>query len=537
MPEKPDPRGLVASGHQAVGARMTPTPTSVQYNDWLQVAVEPRDTFTPTLPVSVIIPYYQTPVEILERTLAALEGQIYPRDLFEVLIIDDGSQPPLASPPSTALDIRVVRQERCGFGLARARNTGARAASHNILLFLDSDMLAEADWITMHARWHHAVSDALTLGMRNCVAIDGIDAETIRHRKGSLHDLFVDQSMDSPWIEGVSLRSRDPLSRTDDLFRETTGGNFGIGATFYWSVGGFDESFTRYGAEDTEFGYRAYTRGGLLVPVRETLAWHSGRWQEDRAAKKQAFRIQRGKAAHLIAHPAFRGSSPGRIFQVPQYVVTINAGCHSPDAVVRTTVDILADRTHDLVIRIEAPAGDQDPRLPYLREVLGPDPRVRLAPPHSALDDFPASPFHVTLPAGVVFARGVVHRLRAGLGDAVSAVSILSDGSRVSLTRAWALHRARRVGAGAGPADFGAVQTISAARLKLKLARPADAEELTGHPTPWDILFDRVRGIRSLGETWLLLQWLAGLVWRRTVKMLRTVWWLFRRWTKAWRNG
>ncbi len=144
----------------------SPQPTSVRYNNWRQIAVEPLATFTPVMPVSVIIPYYQTPAKTLERTLAALEGQTYPRELFEVVIVDDGSEPPLSGPLSTPLDVKVVRQERCGFGLARARNTGVRAAAHDILLFLDSDTLAEADWMAAHARWHHAVSDALTVGLR-----------------------------------------------------------------------------------------------------------------------------------------------------------------------------------------------------------------------------------------------------------------------------------------------------------------------------------------------------------------------------------
>ena len=79
-------------------------PASVRYNDWRQVDVPAPEAFVPTLPVSVIIPYYQTPAETLERTLAALEGQAYPRDLFEVVIVDDGSEPPLERPRSTLLD-------------------------------------------------------------------------------------------------------------------------------------------------------------------------------------------------------------------------------------------------------------------------------------------------------------------------------------------------------------------------------------------------------------------------------------------------
>ncbi len=55
-------------------AEMNPQPTSVQYNDWRQVEVPAPETFTPTMPVTVIIPSWRTPAETLARTLASLEG-------------------------------------------------------------------------------------------------------------------------------------------------------------------------------------------------------------------------------------------------------------------------------------------------------------------------------------------------------------------------------------------------------------------------------------------------------------------------------
>ena len=139
-----------------VGAQPgAPPPRLVWYNDWRQVAAPALGAFTPELPVSVVVPYCAQPQE-LARTLAALERQTYPRELFEVVVVDDGSPQPLARPRSTPLDLKVARQEDLGFGLARARNTGARAAAHDVLLFLDADMLPEAGWLAAHARWHHA---------------------------------------------------------------------------------------------------------------------------------------------------------------------------------------------------------------------------------------------------------------------------------------------------------------------------------------------------------------------------------------------
>ena len=59
---------------------------------------------------------------------------------------------------------------------ARARNAGVRAAAHDILVFLDGDVIPEAGLVAAHARWHHVVSDALTLGFCAYVPVAGIGA-------------------------------------------------------------------------------------------------------------------------------------------------------------------------------------------------------------------------------------------------------------------------------------------------------------------------------------------------------------------------
>ena len=163
--------------------RMTgsPPPADVRHNDWRSLAAPDLDAFTPTESVSVVISYFDAP-HALALTMAALESQTYPPELFEVVIVDDGSPNPLLQPMDGPLTARVVHQDDRGFGLARARNTGAKAATNEILLFLDCDMLPEADWIAAHARWHHEVSDALSIGFRAHVEAAGLNEEAIRDR-------------------------------------------------------------------------------------------------------------------------------------------------------------------------------------------------------------------------------------------------------------------------------------------------------------------------------------------------------------------
>ena len=502
-----------------------PPPASVRYNDWRQLDVPPPDAFRPALPVSVIVIHYEAP-RALALTLAALEGQTWPRDLFEVVIVDDGSSPPLERPRSTPLAVTVVCQEHRGFGAARARNTGVRAAAHDILLFLDGDMLPEAGWLAAHARWHHAAGDLLTLGFRTHVAVDDLRPETVRNRPGSLRDLFAGRPADPSFVESHMARTRELTSRDDDLFRLLVSANFGIGRGFYELVGGFDESFTRWGWEDTEFAYRACTRGGVLVPVRDAFAWHQGRRSEDRERKERSLRRQQAKVAHLIAHDEFRDAHPGRTFQVPQYVVTVEAEDAPAARIAEATETLLADRVHDLVVRIGLPEGDE--RRAWLQDQLGPDPRVLVGPPRAALDEFPASSFHVTLPAGAGFARGVVHRLRRELGPAVTAAAVLPDGSRVAITRAWALHRAHRTARRAE--DFGDAVTVPARRLRIAGGRRAGARNPALRRRD-GMLRARLRlvlvkmgRVRTPRQAWWFLEWLTGVVrwwWARYVRSRR----------------
>ena len=515
-----------------VAQAASPQPAQVRYNDWRQVALPPPQEFTPALPVSVIMPCYRTPAPVLERTLAALEGQTWPRELFEVVIVDDGSEPPLAPPPSP-LNVRVVRQQRRGFGIARARNTGVRAAAHGIILFLDGDSLPEAGWLAAHARWHHAVSDVVTIGFRASVAVDDVTAQTIRRRRGALRELFAQRPVDRPWIEGHLLRMADMTTRAADLFHVIVGGNFGIGRDFYREVGGSDESFARWGFEDTELAYRAYVRGGLFVPVRAALVWHQGREAEGREEKERSRRLQWGKAAHLIAHPRYRSAARGRIYAVPRCVATIEAGRCPAEQVAAAVVHLLTDRVHDLVVRVELDAGRDPQRTAWLREVFDPDPRVRVAPARSALEEFPASPFHVRLPAAAA-AQNLVHALHSRLRGAVLATCRLADGTSVWIARTWALRRAERTGG--RPADFGSVRELSAARLGLNAAAQRGSEagaapgEATGIPTGWRALRERAREVYDLREAWWFFRALAWSCRRRLRRRLPGS-------RSTWRNG
>ena len=100
--------------------------------------------------VSVIIPVRNRPEELSE-CLASVFAQEYPRELMEVIVVDDGSTddtPEVARRfPCTLLSSAV------SLGQSYCRNRGAREASGEILAFLDSDCVAERTWLKELVVW------------------------------------------------------------------------------------------------------------------------------------------------------------------------------------------------------------------------------------------------------------------------------------------------------------------------------------------------------------------------------------------------
>jgi GT2 family glycosyltransferase len=394
----------------------------VPHNRWDLIEVDELDRFVPELRVSVIVPHYQA-VSELWTTLHALREQSYPQELTEVLVVDDGSDPPLELPGVLdGLNVRVIHQPRQGFGLARARNRGAAAASGEILVFLDCDMVPARETIAAHARWHHRCRYAATIGFRRHVEMDDLDAAAIglAVREDRLDRLFDGRPQDRPeWIEDHMARFDELRAANDDIFRVVTGGNLAIRAEQFERSGGFDESFDRWGGEDTEFGYRAFVAGTVLVPERAALCWHQGEGHVPSESELRSLEDQRAKMAHLVAHRGFRSTARGRSYQVPRVGVTVEVTDQPRGLVAATVESILAGDLHDLLVHVRVPADHPDGL--WLERQFGPDPRVVA----TATQVPRQTPFRAVVPAGVVVEPTAIGALVRTLQDPTEPVGLL----------------------------------------------------------------------------------------------------------------
>lgn len=205
---------------------------------------------------SIVIPTYQRRERVVQ-VVAALERQQH-RD-FEVLVVVDGSS------DGTADALRALRAsfpvkvlEQANQGAAMARNAGARAASGELLVFLDDDMEADPDMLAEHLRSHREGADVVVGHVplheeSPATAIAAVTGRWAERRRKRLE------------TAGGEVPAADVLT-----------GQMSIARAAFEQLDGFDESFTRgglFGGEDLDFGVRA-RRAGLKIAFNPAAVSH-----------------------------------------------------------------------------------------------------------------------------------------------------------------------------------------------------------------------------------------------------------------------
>jgi len=462
-------------------------------NDWSSVTVPELGAWRPRLRVSVVIPAYDCQPS-LDLLLASLARQTYPEDLLEVVVVDDGSTPPLVLPPLRPAHTRVIRIDTGDWGIAHACNVGVRATSGEIVLRLDADMVVFPEHVEAHARWHHQLPYAVTLGTKRFVDIrpDRPDWPTPEQvERVGVPGLFDEARTEAhDHIEELLART-DQLRTADHLvFRAHVGATVGLRRELFEAAGGFDPALRR--GSDTEFGYRLLQAGALFVPEPAARSWHLGpsNMMRDR---QRMLRYTRPFTADRMPLPRWLRRAGGSGWAVPLVTVVMPVGAE-PLERVRAAVDsVLSGQERDLRVLLvgdwtklaDEPRRVLDDPLLDLRLIAATyrsDPRVQLV---DAAPDSPfPSPYLLRLPATTALAPWAVNRL---IDEAdqhqVGLVRVrLPDGERrVELWRTAALGRARWLG---WPADEAGLAACVARTHGERMLTPRSAGVVDLLPVP-----------------------------------------------------
>jgi GT2 family glycosyltransferase len=203
---------------------------------------------------SVIVPTRARLPE-LRRCLDALAAQRFPRDAFEVIVVNDGS-PPLAEHELARYHERLQLRslDQPWGGPAAARNTGIAHARAAMLAFTDDDCAPEPGWL---AAFDEALAHA------PLALVGGHVRNALQHDPcASASQLLVDylyERFDHGDTLGPRFFTSNDLAGSTRLFRD---------------LGGFDTSFRLAAGEDRDLTDRWRLAGHPLVYVPAALVLH-----------------------------------------------------------------------------------------------------------------------------------------------------------------------------------------------------------------------------------------------------------------------
>ena len=206
--------------------------------------------------ISVIIPSYNS-TNALELTLKHLASQSISSELFEVLVVDDGSSDnTMEIVTALAYESHLVYLRQNNKGRAATRNNGVQNARAPLLLFLDADVVPESNLLEMHIDSHYPESEMLVVGR----------VQPWPQLARSWYDQIVEP-------ETASMDYGDEARIVP--FYMALSGNLSLTIDAFNQIGGFDKSFIEAGAEETEFAYRAEKLGYCLSYQPAAIGYHN----------------------------------------------------------------------------------------------------------------------------------------------------------------------------------------------------------------------------------------------------------------------
>jgi len=171
-------------------------------------------------------------------------------ELIVVHMNEDTCDLPVTAFPIRSMSIHTAEV----LPLAKARNLAIAQASAGHCIFLDVDCIPAANFISSYADVF-SKQDILWSGL-------------VRYLKKGFPDSIAKHELEEWSIEDPLRHNLKTLPY--ELFWSL---NFGCSKNVFSKIGGFDENFMGYGAEDTDFSFMA-RKSGIELAVVEATAYH-----------------------------------------------------------------------------------------------------------------------------------------------------------------------------------------------------------------------------------------------------------------------
>ena len=204
--------------------------------------------------ISIVIPTYARPCRKLAACLESCTQLDYPRDRFEVIVVDDGSEQvpeEVTHPFLDRIDVVLLTQQHAG--PAMARNTGAAQAKGEYLAFTDDDCACDPDWLNALANGFTDKPEWV-LGGRTLNALP--------------------TNLYSAASQILIAYLYSYYNSVPEQARFFTTNNLAVADEGFHAVGGFDTLYIRAAAEEREFCDRWSYHGRRMAFVPEAVIHH-----------------------------------------------------------------------------------------------------------------------------------------------------------------------------------------------------------------------------------------------------------------------
>lgn len=200
--------------------------------------------------VSVIIPSYNNE-KIISRCLEAVENQSLNRSDYEIIVVNDGSADNTEEEVRKFNDVQIINIEHSGPSVAR--NSGAKHAKGEILVFTDSDCLPTHNWL-------EAMTDPFS--QTDIVGVKGIYCT----KQTKIISNFVQLEYEYKYERMKKQTYIDFIDTYSAAYKKDV----------FLANGGFDSTFTHPSVEDQELSFRLSRKGYHMIfePKAVVQHWH-----------------------------------------------------------------------------------------------------------------------------------------------------------------------------------------------------------------------------------------------------------------------
>ncbi len=238
---------------------------------------------------SIVIPTFQRQDD-LRACLRGIAQLDFPREEFEVIVVDDGSpEAPtdVVNAYESDLPVRLIVVPQ-NSGPAHARNVGARHANGEYVVLLDDDCVPECEWLTSLATRRREFPEAVIGGVLANGAPHSLCAEASQQLGEFLYRYYNADVDNAGWFMSANLACP---------------------RTAFLAIGGFDESFPLAAAEDRDFCDRWREAGRRLVMAPHAIVRHMRSmtfrqfWKQHRTYGRGARHLHLARGKRQVAVP------------------------------------------------------------------------------------------------------------------------------------------------------------------------------------------------------------------------------------------